>query len=192
MTDNNEPILNEDEPETMADTDVIVEDETVETTETPVYTFTITGKLDPDYSMAYSILTWLQGNLEGLKDDYLKPIFGKVNTGFNEDILRTFGKRPVCDVYISSVEYEGSFDNHIPTKVHSIVLFYFKGANNTTYLKATELHDLLMQEFITNNEFKHLDDTVKDTYIMNSEIRNQNIRGGYGVMGAFELTHDLY
>lgn len=190
MTD--EENNNETPVETMADTDVIVDTETVDTVETPIYTFTITEKLDLDYRMAYSILTWLRDNLAGLNDDYLKPIFGKVNTGFNDDVLRTFGNRPVCDVYIDSVEYQGDFDNHIPIKVHSIVLFYLKGANNQTYLKACELHDLVMQEFINNDEFKHLEDTVKNTYIMNSEIRNQNIRGGYGVMGVFELTHDLY
>lgn len=174
------------------DTDIVIEDETVEVTETPTYTFTITEKLQPDYGMTTQILEWIQSNLESLVDDYGHKIFGKVNTGFNDNILKTFGKRPVCDVYVRSVEYEGDFDGHIPIKVHSIVLFYLKGANNQSYLKGCELHDLVMQEFITNNTFKHLTDVVKDTYIMNSEIRNQTIRGGYGVMGAFELTHDLY
>ena len=192
MTEENNESNVTDERPTITDTDIIIEDETIGVTETPVYTFTITEKADPDYSMSHSILTWIHDNLAGLQDDYLKPIFGKVNYGFNDDIIKTFGKKPVCDVYIDSIEYEGDFDSHIPIKVHSIVIFYMKGANNPTYLKATELHDLLMQEFITNNSFKRLDDTVQDTYIMNSEIRNQNIRGGYGVMGVFELTHDLY
>ena len=174
------------------DTDIVIEDETVEVTETPTYTFTITEKTQPDYIIARQILEWIHENMESLVDDYGHKIFGKVNFGFNDDILKTFGKRPVCDVYVRNVEYEGDFDGHIPIKVHSIVLFYLKGANNQTYLKGCELHDLVMQEFITNNEFKHLTDVVKDTYIMNSEIRNRNIRGGYGVMGAFELTHDLY
>ena len=49
-----------------------------------------------------------------------------------------------------------------------------------------------MQKFITEEGFKHLSNVVRDTRVTNSEIRNQNIRGGYGVMGAFELTHDLY
>ena len=112
--------------------------------------------------------------------------------GKRKNTLKSFGNRPVCDVYVDSVEYSGDFDSHIPIKVHTIVLFYLKGANNQTYLKGCGLHDLLMQEFITNTMFKHLTDVVRDTYITNSEIRNQTIRGGYGVMGAFELTHDLY
>ena len=115
-----------------------------------------------------------------------------MNTGFNENILKTFGKRPVCDIYINNVEYSTDFDSHIPIKVHTMILFYLKGANNHTYLKGCELHDLIMQEFISNNTFKRLDGVVRNTYIDNSEIQNQNIRGGYGVLGAFELTHDLY
>lgn len=178
--------------EEFIETDIVIEDETVEVTETPIYTFTITEKLQPDYTMTPQILEWIQSNMESMVDDYGHKIFGKVNTGFNDNILKTFGKRPVCDVYVRGVEYEGDFDGHIPIKVHSIVLFYLKGANNQNYLKACQLHDLIMQEFITNTEFKHLDDVVKDTYIMNSEIRIENIRGGYGVMGIFELTHDLY
>lgn len=178
--------------EEFIETDIVIEDETVEVTETPVYTFTITEKLQPDYSMCHQLIEWIQTNLEGLLDDYNHKIFSKVNYGFNENTLKSFGNRPVCDVYVDNVDYEGDFDSHIPIKVHSIVLFYLKGANNQNYLKACQLHDLLMQEFLTNTEFKHLDDVVKDTYIMNSEIRIENIRGGYGVMGIFELTHDLY
>lgn len=176
----------------MDDTDVDIEDATVKVIDTPVYEFTIRERLTPDYGMAYQIIEWLQTNLSSLKDDYNKVIFGKVNTGFNENLLKTFGKKPVCDVYIKNVEYTGDFDNHIPTKLHSIVLFYMKGANNKTYVKACELHDLLMQEFISNHSFRELDNVVQDTYIDNSEIRIQTLRGGMGVMGAFELTHTLY
>ena len=174
------------------DTDIVIEDETVEVTETPIYTFTISEQLQPDYTMSTQILEWIQSNLESLTDDYGHNIFGKVNYGFNENTLKTFGNRPVCDVYVESVEYSGDFDSHIPIKVHTIVIFYMKGANNQTYLKATELHDLIMQEFITNTSFKLLDDVVQGTIIKDSGLRNQSIRGGYGVLGTFELSHDLY
>ena len=174
------------------DTDIVIDDEVTTTTETPVYTFTITEQTQPDYIMTRQILEWIHTNMDSLVDDYTHKIFGKVNFGFNENTIKTFGKKPVCDVYVRRVEYEGTFDKYIPIKVHSIVLFYLKGANNQTYLKGCELHDYIMQEFITNEEFKHLPDVVRNTYITDSEIRNQNIRGGYGVMGAFELTHDLY
>lgn len=174
------------------DTDIIIEDETVQVAETPVYTFKISKQIDPDYGMTTQILEWLQDNMESLLDDYNKPIFGKVNLGFNETTLKTFGKRPVCDVYINNVEYEGDFDSHIPIKVHSYIIFVLKGANNPTYLKASELHDLIMQELLTNNQFKELPNVVSETYIDTSNISIRNIRGGYGVMGTFELTHILY
>ena len=156
------------------------------------YTFCITKQVEPEYGVSTNILEWLKGNMEGMLDDLDHPIFGKVNTGFNDNILKTFGKRPVCDVYINKVEYSTDFDRTIPIRVHSIVLFYLKGANNHTYLKGCELHDLVMQQFITDPSFKWLDNVVRNTRVINSEIRNQTIRGGYGVMGAFELTHDLY
>ena len=156
------------------------------------YTFCITKQVEPVYGVSTNILEWLKQNMESMLDDLEHPIFGKVNTGFNDNILKTFGKKPVCDVYINKVEYDTDFDRTIPVRVHSIVLFYLKGANNHTYLKGCELHDLVMQEFITNHSFKWLDNVVRDTRVTNSEIRNQTIRGGYGVMGAFELTHDLY
>ena len=183
MTEENDPVFN---------TDIIVDGETIETVETPIYTFTISEKLNPDYRMAYRILTWLRDNMDSMLDDAEKKIFSKVNTGFDENIIKTFGRKPVCDVYIDSVEYDSEFENRLPIKVHSIVLFYMKGANNHTYLKACELHDYIMQEFITNNQFRFLSEVVKDTRIEDSEVRNEQIRGGYGVIGAFEITHDLY
>ena len=157
-----------------------------------VYTFTITEQVDREYGFAHDIITWLQTNMMSLVDDYGEPIFGKVNLGFSEESLRTFGKKPVCDVYINGVEYTGTFDNHFPSQVNTIILFYFKGANSPIYLKASELHDLVMQRFINDEGFQRLDNVVKDTYITNSELRIQPIQKKWGVMGAFELTHHLY
>ena len=156
------------------------------------YTFTISEHVTQEYGVSTQVLEWLHDNLASLVDDYNTALFGKVNYGFNDNTIKTFGKRPVCDVYIDKVEYSGDFDGHIPIKVHTIVIFYMKGANNTTYLKASELHDLLMQEFLTNKSFKRLTDIVQDTIIKDSGLRNQSIRGGYGVLGSFELSHDLY
>lgn len=155
------------------------------------YTFQITSKLQGNYGILGQILTWITENMEDLVDDYNKAIFGKVNIGFNENILKTFGKKPVCDVYIKGVDYETDFDAHIPVKVNSIVIFYFKGVNNRTYCKACELHDLLVQEFVTNEDWKRCS-VVRDTYIKSSNVSIQTIRGGMGVMGAFELSHTLY
>ena len=185
---NNEETTTE---EVMDDTDINIEDTTVQVIETPIYTFTISRQVDPNYGMSTQIIQWLQTNMDSLKDDYENKLFGKVNYGFNDNVIKTFGKKPVCDVYINKVEYDTDFDAHTPKLVRSIVIFYMKGANNQTYLKATELHDLLVQKFLTDDSFKR-SEVVKETYIADSTIQNRSIRGGYGVMGTFELTHILY
>ena len=156
------------------------------------YTFTVTERTIQDYTMSTSISTWLKTNLEALTDDNDNVILGKVNNGFNQDSLKTFGNKPVCDVYIDKVNYEGNFDYHIPKSVDTIVLFYLKGANNHTYNKACELHDYIMQEFIENMDWRRLDNIVKDTIITNSELRVQPLNKKWGVVGAFQLTHILY
>lgn len=186
---------------------IIVDDETITETFTlthsPVdpnqievdldetYTFTIRERLTPEFSMSTEISNWLKTNLESLKDDYNKSLFGKVNLGYSEESLRTFGKKPVCDVYIDTVEYNTDFDYEVPVKVNTFVLFYFKGANSPVYSKACELHDLLMQEFLSNKEWRE-SNVVRHTTVTNSEIRIQPINKKWGVMGAFELSHELY
>ena len=156
------------------------------------YTFNIAERTIPDYKLASSISEWLVSNLESLTDDDNHTLFNKVNTGFNESTLKTFGKKPVCDVYIDRVEYDANFDYDTPQQVHTFVLAYLKGANNHTYMKACELHDYLMQEFIENESFKRLDNYVRDTFITNSEIRVQPVNRNWGIIVAFELTHQLY
>ena len=155
------------------------------------YTFTITGSVTPDYTMSTQISTWLQDNLEALTDDLDHTIFGRVNLGFSDESLRTFGKKPVCDVYIDNIVYDSTFDNQSPVQVNTFVLYYLKGANSNIYLKACQLHDLIMQEFLTNESWQRCD-VVRDTRVSNSEIRIQPINKKMGVMGAFQLTHELY
>ena len=156
------------------------------------YTFQVTEQTSDITGVTTQVLEWLHDNLEDLRDDLNKQIFGKVNYGFNDDNIKTFGRKPVCDVYLNKVEYDGDFEDHIPIKVDTILIFYLKGANNHTYLKACELHDYLVSVLSNTESFKRLDNVVRDTYITNTEVRNQKIRGGYGVLGAFELTHTLY
>lgn len=155
------------------------------------YVLELSEVTDPDYSMTVAISNWLKENLETLKDDHDNVIFSKVNTGFSENNLKTFGAKPTCDVYIDHVEYESEFDTHHPETVHTIVLFYIKGSNNTSHANACALHDYIMQKFLVDSSFKKLPDIVKDTYITHSELRNQPINKKWGVMGAFELTHEL-
>lgn len=133
-----------------------------------------------------------EDNQETTTDEPTDYVFSKVNTGFNETTLKTFGKKPVCDVYINNLDYDTDFDFTRPVIAHTIVLAYIKGANNYTYNKACELHDYLMQQFIEDKTFRELEDIVKDTYIKNSEIRPQPIGKKWGVMVALELTHNLY
>ena len=156
------------------------------------YTFHFTEQTLHTTGVTTQILEWLHDNLEDLRDDLNKKIFGKVNYGFNDENIKTFGRKPVCDVYLDRVEYDGDFEDHIPIKVNTFLIFYLKGANNHTYLKACELHDYLVSVLSNTESFKRLDNVVRDTYITNTEVRNQKIRGGYGVLGAFELTHTLY
>ena len=156
------------------------------------YEFTLSKKTDLDYRVAHQISTWIHDNLESLTDDQEHQLFSKVNYGFNEDSLKTFGKKPVCDVYVNNVSYNNDFENSTPESVHSIIIFYCKGANDKAYLKCNEVHDYLMQEFIVNESFRQLDGIVKDTRIINSELMNQPINKKWGVMGALELSHELY
>ena len=156
------------------------------------YTFHISERTIPEYTISTAISQWLVSNLESLVDDYNHVIFSKVNCGFNENTLKTFGKKPTCDVYINSVEYNTDFDYSAPEAVNTIILFYMKGANNNAYMQCCALHDYIMQEFLENESFRRLDGVVRDTYITNSELMNQPFNKKWGVMGAFELSHKLY
>ena len=155
------------------------------------YSFILAEKTTPDFKITKTISEWLVSNLTSLTDDNDKTIFSKVNTGFNENSLKTFSGHPTCDVYINNLGYSPDFDYDPPKMVNSIVLFYFKGANNKAYMKACELHDYLMQEFITNESFQTLSGVVRDTFITNSELMMQPINKKWGVMGAFELSHRI-
>ena len=153
---------------------------------------TLKDKINSRYGIAHAISEWLRNNLQSLTDDENKKVFSKVNLGFTEDNLKTFGTQPVCDVYINNVEYNPSFDAEVPDKVNSIIIFYSKGTSDNSYLNACKVHDYIMQEFSVNNDFRELDNIVRDTYIMNSQLMMQPIRKKWGVMGAFELSHLLF
>ena len=197
MTDENpitdEPIepINEDE-DVLDDTDIVIDDTTAQVIETPVYEFTITGKTHPDYQCCASIIEWIKSNLESLTDDYNKSLFSKVNYGYNENTVKSFGKKPVADVYINNLNYDSDFDNNYPNTVNSIIIAYLKGNMNVAYLKACELTDFLVQQFEENEEFRELDNLVRYTSVEN--VRLEIIPNGksYGVLCGFELLHKLY
>ena len=156
------------------------------------YSFTVNEKISRDYKFASEITSWIKENLENLRDDNNQKLFNKVNLGYNEDNLRGFGTKPVCDVHLGQIEYDEDLQDRTPRRARSIVIFYLKGSNDVAYAKCCDVHDYLMQEFITNSSFRELDDIVMDTYIIDSELMNQPINKKWGVMGALELAHLLY
>ena len=157
------------------------------------YTFQISETTsNPDYRMAKSVSEWLKTNLESLTDDNDKTIFNKVSYGYDKEKLKTFGKKPTADIYIDRVEYDSTLDSNAPVSVNTIIIFYMKGANDVAYLKTTELHDLLMQMFLTEEDWKICSGVVRDTVITNSQLMSQPSSKKWGAMGAFQLKHYLY
>ena len=156
------------------------------------YHFKIEEKIAYKYTISQQISAWIQKNIEELTDDDDKKLFSRVSKGFNEDALKTFGNQPVCDVYIKNTDYDDTFDVTHPEQVNTIVLLYLKGASDKSYMNACAVHDYIMQEFIENENFKSLDGIVSDTRITNSELRIQRIRKKWGVIVAFELSHQLF
>ena len=147
---------------------------------------------NPDYRMAKSVSEWIHDNLEALTDDNDITIFSKISYGYDAEKLKTFGKKPTADIYIDRVEYDGTLEDWTPRSVHSIIIFYMKGANDVAYLKTAELHDLLMQMFLTDEDWKILPGVVRETIITNSQLMTQPGNKRWGVMGVFELAHYLY
>ena len=167
------------------------------------YTFDLEDITNSNYKVSKHIVEWLKNNMEGLTDSNNNLVFSKVNYGYNENTIKGFGKKPVCDVYINNLTYGSDFTHNIPISVNSFIICYLKGNMNNAYLKACELTDYLVQEFNDNEDFRRLTLTniidketvitniVRDTYIRNVEL--QVIPGSktYGVLCAFELEHEL-
>lgn len=156
------------------------------------WTIQLTDKILPKYDIAYKVSNWLKNNLETLTDDDNNPVFNKVNIGFDENNLKSFGVKPVCDVHLNNFDYDQDFDYSMPTTVNSIILFYSKGTSDKSYLNACRVHDYIMQEFRVNEDFQCLTGVVSETYITDSRLMTQQIRKKWGVMGAFELSHQLF
>lgn len=156
------------------------------------YRFTLTESTDGEYGITHAISEWIHTNLSGLTDDNDDTVFSKVNYGYDENRLKGFTKKPVCDVYVNNLEFDNDFESSKPIKVNTIVIFTLKGANNHVYLKACEVHDYLLQEFVVNESWRTLDGKVSDTRVMNSQLMNQPSNKVWYVMGAIELSHHLF
>jgi hypothetical protein len=137
--------------------------------------------------------------MESITDSNNKKLFSKVNYGYNQDTIKGFGNKPVCDVYLNNISYDSDLTVNIPDSVTSFIICYLKGNMNNAYLKACELTDYLVQEFNDNEGFRRLTLTdndgiiniVRDTYIR--DVQWQIVPSGktYGVICAFELEHEL-
>ena len=166
------------------------------------YTFDLEPITEENYKFSKRIVEWLKENMESIKDAHDKPLFSKVNYGYNQETLKGFGK-PVCDVYINHTEYESDLQRNVPDSVTSFIICYMKGNMNDAYLKACELNDYLTQEFNTNPDFRRLtltetvDDKpvvrniVSETFIRDNEIQINPSGKVYGILVAFELEHEL-
>lgn len=159
------------------------------------YTFTIQEKTSVPNQYCSHIINWLKENLTNLTDDKNNNLFSKVNTGYNEDTLKGFGKKPVCDVYIDKINYSNELDSNHPSTINTFIICYLKGNMNHTYEKACELTDYIIQEFNTNINFRELKvdsyNIVADTYVRNVEFQIIPSGKTYGVLCAFELEHEL-
>ena len=156
------------------------------------YEFTISGKTSPDYQCCTSIISWIKSNLEALTDDNNHTLFSKVNYGYNTETIKGFGKKPVADVYVDTLNYTSDFDNNKPDNVNSVIICYLKGNANNAYLKMCELTDFLIQQFEENEDFRELQSIVRYTYVRNVRIQVNPNSKVYGVLCAFELEHKLY
>lgn len=163
------------------------------------YEFDLEPQTHNDYKCSKHIVEWLKDNMESITDSKNKKLFSKVNYGYNQDTIKGFGNKPVCDVYINNFTYESDLSRNTPDKVTSFIICYLKGNMNNAYLKACELTDYLVQEFNDNNSFRRLtitsDDSVlnivRDTFIRNVELQIIPSGKTYGVVCAFELEHEL-
>lgn len=156
------------------------------------YTFSLDQKTLYDYRCTKEIIQWLKGNMESLTDDKGNTLFSKVNFGYNENTLKGFGKKPVCDIYIDSLDYSSDLETNVPSSVRSFIICYLKGNMNNAYLKACELTDFIVQEFEETNSFRELPTIVRETFIRNVELQIIPGTKTYGVLVAFELEHELY
>ena len=163
------------------------------------YEFDLEPITDTDYQCSKHIIEWLKGNMENITDTNGHKLFSKVNLGYNENTIKGFGKKPVCDVYINNISYGSDLSHNIPDNVTSYIICYLKGNMNNAYLKACELTDYLIQEFNDNEDFRRLTlhednnvlNIVRDTFIQDVRLRIIPQGKAYGVLCAFELEHEL-
>ena len=154
------------------------------------YEFDLESETSVDYRCSKLIIEWLKQNMESLTDSKGSKLFSKVNYGYNEDTLKGFGKKPVCDVYINSIGLSTDMTLNQPATVTSFIICYLKGNMNNAYIKACELVDYIIQEFMTNPDFRE-NSIIYETEIKDIQITIAQNSKTYGVICAFELEHKI-
>ena len=157
-----------------------------------VYQLELSESVIPDYKYTYQLTSWLKSNLESLTDDDDNQIFAKVNIGFGEDNVKSFGNRGTCDVHINTINFEDDFESSRIDIINSIIVFKVKGNQESAMIESTKILDYLIQEFITNDSFKTLSGYVKDTRLTNAGLREQPNKSNWYVLGVLELQHLIF
>lgn len=157
-----------------------------------VFHVQLSESITGDSRYTYQLTSWLKSNLESLTDDDDNPIFAKVNIGFGEDNVKSFGNRATCDVHVNTIEFENDFEESMVDKINSIIVFKIKGNQESAMLEATKILDYLIQEFRTNESFKTLDNYIKDTRLKDAGLREQPNKSNWYVLGVLELQHHIF
>ena len=153
------------------------------------FEFKFNDVISPEYGFAVQIIDALNEYLTSLTDDHGNKLFNKVNNGFNENQLKNWGNRPICDIYINSFEYDDDFDISKPSKAHVILLCYTKGANNNTYHQISMVHDYLVQCIGTDNKVRYLNGIANGCNLEQTQLMVQPIRKAWAMMASFEITY---
>ena len=154
------------------------------------YELVLSPKIEEDYKISSNIAEWLEENMTNITDVNDELIFSKVNFGYDEEILKSFGKKPVCNVYIDQIAFTSDLLINKPTSVTSFIVCYLKGKINKTYTRACDLTDYLIQEFMSNDDFRR-NDIVSNTTVEDVRITLVPVHKRYGVVCALELKHHL-
>lgn len=155
-----------------------------------IYEFDLAPLITGDYRILAELATWLKDNMESITDSKGNTLFGKVNYGYDEQIIKSFAKKPICNIYVGDVDFTTEFQNNFPDSVTSYIVVYLKGKINKTYELACDIGDYLIQEFMSNPEFRS-SRIVNTTSVNDFRLKLIPNAHDYGVICALELQHKL-
>ena len=136
-----------------------------------VFHVQLSESITGDSKYTYQLTSWLKSNLESLTDDDDNPIFAKVNIGFGEDNVKSFGNRATCDVHVNTIEFENDFEESMVDKINSIIVFKIKCGYT----------DIIFTPHY-----------IKDTRLKDAGLREQPNKSNWYVLGVLELQHHIF